>query len=97
MVDWDCFGAPIFWPLFSDRLAACRSERSQCRSGTAGRPRVLSIIQLLGAAATDETRQDRTVRRLLCVLAVKSTVPDGKAEERSGGEWKGVVGRDEVW
>lgn len=38
VVDWDCFGAPIFWPLFSDRLAACRSERSQCRSGTAGRP-----------------------------------------------------------
>lgn len=53
-----------------------------------------SIIQLLDATASDETRQDKTP--FAVVLAAKVLYQTAKGEERSGGEWEGVVGRDEV-
>lgn len=78
-------GAPIFWPLFSDRLVACRSERSQCRSGTS-RPVQgfdYSIIRR-GRDRRDETRQDKTPVCCAVLDDAEGTVPDGKGEERSG-------------
>lgn len=53
-----------------------------------------SIIQLLGAAATDKTRRDRTGRRLLCVLAAKRycTRRQSRGAERRGVERIGGTG-----
>lgn len=95
MVGWDCFGAPIFWPLFSDRLAACRMSAVNAGQGQQAGPG-FSIIQLLGAAATDKTRQDRTPFAVRARCKRYCTRRQGRGAERRG-VWKGVVGQDEVW
>lgn len=91
-------GAPIFWPLFSDRLVACRSERSQCRSGTS-RPVQgfdYSIIRR-GRDRRDETRRDRTrrpfaVRARRCKRALYQTAKERRGAERREVERSGGTG-----